>query len=155
MSLSQVFCPECIILDLESIEKNKLFEELIANVVSVFPDVDYDEALAAIMEREAKMSTGIMHDIAVPHGSSGSVKQTIGVIGVSRKGIEYDSLDKSPVHFVFMLLSSSNETEQHLSVLRDLASVLQNPSFIKELSEKQSRQEAYDLLCKYEMSVSM
>lgn len=154
MVLEHVFSAESIILDLKSTEKNALFAELIDKVAAVNPDIDRAEALAAVCEREAKMSTGIMHDIAVPHGSCNSVKKTVGAIGISRSGIDYDSLDKAPVHFVFMLLSSSSETESHLNALRELASILQNPSFIKELKEKNSEDEVYRLICNYEQTVN-
>lgn len=152
--LEQVFSPKSIILDLESTEKDELFEEMVEAIVSVQPTIDRAQALAALREREAKMSTGIMHDIAVPHGNCMTVKSTVGAIGISRKGIEYDSLDKAPVHLVFMMLSNPSETEEHLEVLKVLAAVLQNPEFAKDITEKQSAQEVYELLCTYESSLA-
>ena len=154
MVLEQVFSPKSIILNLESTDKEELFEEMVEAIVSVQPQINRAEALAALNEREAKMSTGIMHDIAVPHGSCMTAKGIVGAIGISRRGIDYDSLDKAPVHLIFMLLSNPEETERHLSVLRELASVLQNPVFSKEVIEKQTAQEVYDLLCKYESSLA-
>lgn len=152
--LEQVFSPKSIVLNLESTEKDELFEEMVEAIVSVQPTVDRAQALAALRERESKMSTGIMHDIAVPHGNCMTVKGIVGAIGISRKGIDYDALDKAPVHLVFMLLSSTDETEKHLSVLKILASVLQNPAFSKEVIEKQTAQEVFDLMCQYESSLA-
>jgi len=152
--LERVFSPKSIILNLESTEKDELFEEMVESIVSVQPTVDRAQAIAALKEREAKMSTGIMHDIAVPHGSCMTVQKTVGAVGISRKGIEYDSLDKAPVHLVFMLLSNSSETERHLEVLKVLAAILQNPAFAKELLEKQSAQEVFELMCRYESSLA-
>lgn len=152
--LEQVFSPKSIILGLESTEKDELFEEMVESIVSVQPNIDRAQALSALREREAKMSTGIMHDIAVPHGNCMTVSRTIGAVGISRKGIEYDSLDKAPVHLVFMLLSNPTETERHLEVLKVLAAVLQNPGFIKEVTEKQNAQEVFDCMCKYEASLA-
>lgn len=154
MVLEQVFSPKSIILNLESTDKEELFEEMVEAIVSVQPQINRAEALAALNEREAKMSTGIMHGIAVPHGSCMTAKGIVGAIGISRSGIDYDSLDKAPVNLIFMLLSNPEETERHLSVLRELASVLQNPVFSKEVIEKQTAQEVYDLLCKYESSLA-
>lgn len=152
--LEQVFSPKSVILNLESTEKDELFEEMVEAIVSVQSSVDRAQALNALNERESKMSTGIMHDIAVPHGSCMTVKGIVGAIGISRNGIDYDSLDKAPVHLVFMLLSGIEETEKHLAVLKELASVLQNPNFVKEVQEQKSAQAVYDLLCKYEISLA-
>lgn len=154
MVLDQVFSAESVILNLQSKDKNALFAEMLDAVKSANPGVDKEEALNAICEREAKMSTGIMHDIAVPHGSCNSVKKTIGAIGISRDGIDYKALDGEPVHFVFMLLSGTNETEGHLSALKELASILQNPAFIKELKNMDSQEAVYNLICNYENGVS-
>ena len=153
MTLEQVFAPDRVVLQLESSEKSELFEELLNVLVSTQPAIDWKEALSALEEREAKMSTGIMHGIAVPHGNCATVSSVIGVIGISRSGIDYNALDNAPVHLVFMLLCNPKATEAHLEVLKELATVMQNPSFIKEVMEMQTGQEVYDLLCKYKSAV--
>ncbi len=149
MILEWGFSPETVVMNLESTEKDELFEEMVQAIVAAHPDVDRQEALDAVRDRESKMSTGIMHDIAVPHGNCSSVEQVIGAIGISRKGIDYDSLDKAPVHLVFMILCSPEHPEMHLSVLKEISAVLQNPTFLKEVLEKQTAKEVYDLLCAF------
>lgn len=152
MILDKVFSPECVVLNLESSDKDELFEEMVQCLVSWHPEIDRDQALSALREREAKMSTGIMHGIAVPHGNCDTARSVVGAIGISRGGVDYDSLDKAPVHLVFMLLCNPGETDLHLQVLKELASILQNPLFGKQLQEKTSAQQVYDLLCSYEES---
>lgn len=154
MSLEQVFSSETVIMNLESTEKNELFKEMIASVAKVQKHLDCEQALQAVLKRESKMSTGIMHDVAVPHGSCPSVKDVVGAIGISRRGIEYESLDKAPVHLVFMLLCSPSSTDAHLAVLKDLASVLQNPEFVKEIQSAKTSEEVYSLLGKYSVQSS-
>lgn len=70
MILSRIFSKECILLNLESEDKDELFEEMTQALVSANPGLDRNQVLSALHERESKMSTGIMHGIAVPHGSS-------------------------------------------------------------------------------------
>ncbi len=150
MTLDSVFSPECVCLNLESSDKDELFEEMVQLMVTAHPEIDRAKALEALIERESKMSTGIMHGIAVPHGNCNNVKGVVGGIGISKAGVDYDALDKSPVHLVFMLLCNPDETELHLNVLKDLAAILQNPSFVKEVMEKTSGKEVYELLHQYE-----
>lgn len=149
MILEWGFSPKTVIVDLESTDKDELFEEMVETMVVAHPEIDRAQALEALKERESKMSTGIMHNIAVPHGNCASVKEVVGAIGISHKGIDYDSLDKAPVHLVFMILCNPEHPEMHLSVLKELSSVLQSPAFLKEVMEKKSGQEVYDLLCAF------
>lgn len=146
MNLQKVFPLESIILNLESTEKEELFEELLQNVCSRLPSINRDEARTALLEREAKMSTGILPGVAVPHASIDTVKGVSGVIGISRKGIDYDAIDKKPVHYVFMLLGNSSDNAGHLETLRRIAILLVNPAFVSKLSEATSPGDIWDML---------
>lgn len=153
MVLGQVFSPKSVILNLESVDKDELFEEMLESCVALQPTIDRKEALAALRDRESKMSTGIMHDIAVPHGNVSSATGVVGAIGISRRGIDYDALDGCPVHVVFMLICSPDAAELHLKVLKELAAILQNPVFIRGLVEKKTCEEVYDLVCQNDSAI--
>ncbi len=96
------------------------------------------------------MTTGIMHSIGVPHGNSKSVKGCVGAVGISRKGIDYESLDGQPVHYVFMLICGQGEDELHLEVLKELAVLLQDKKFMEDLDNAKEPQKVCDLLCSSE-----
>ena len=87
MLLDKVFNPKAVNIDLKSEDKDEVFEELIEELVSVNPSLDRSVALAAVKEREAKMSTGIMSGIAVPHAKTSAVTDVQGAIGISRSGM--------------------------------------------------------------------
>ncbi|MBQ0039420.1 MAG: PTS sugar transporter subunit IIA [Treponema sp.] len=150
MIFQNLFSPATVILDLQSEDKDEAFEELAQVIYQANPSFDRDEALASIRERESKMSTGIMHSVAVPHGTSKSVKGCVGAVGISRKGIDYEALDGAPVNFIFMLVCGEGEDKLHLDVLRELAVVLQDKSFIEDLKNQKTPQEVYDFLCRSE-----
>ncbi len=148
MILQRVFSPKSIVLDLQSQDKDELFEEMLQAALTMQPDINRDEVVEALQVREAKMTTGILPQIAVPHCSIDTVRGIVGSLGISRRGIDYGSLDGKPVHYVFMMLCSASEDALHLEALKDLATALKNPLFIKELSEKKSAEDVYDLLGK-------
>ena len=150
MVLGQIFSPKTIVTELESEDKDEVFEELVESIVSVQPKLDRDAAISALQEREAKMSTGIIHGIAVPHGIVDSVEGIQGAIGISHNGIEYEALDNAPVNLIFMLLISPEEREKHLQVLSSLSKMFQNPDFTRALMEKKTSEEVYDVLCAFE-----
>lgn len=153
MILGQIFSEKTVIVSLESTEKDELFEEMVVKLQAAYPDIDRDRTVADLNEREEKMTTGIMHSVAIPHAVVQGIKGTVGAIGISQQGIDYDSLDKAPVYVVFMLLAGDGETESHIQVLKQLATVLQIPNFVKDMLECKTAAQVYNFLCKAEESV--
>jgi len=149
--LSTLLTPAIIKTNLESTEKDEVLEELLEVLVSAHPEIDRQEALDALNLRETKMSTGVIPGIAVPHAVCKSVRGISAAVGMSRSGIDYDSLDGSPVHFIIMLLFEQGETESHLQMMRDIAVLLQHHDFLKIVMEKKTSQEVFDELCNFEL----
>lgn len=150
MILENLFSPENIKLNLESTEKDELFEELVNIYTNNDDSIPADSILRAIREREAKLSTGIKKGIALPHARIPGLSQPKGIIGISKNGIEYDALDQNPVYIVFMLLSTVEDYSQHLKILNRLNSLLLNPRFLDEMFRATSSSQVYDIICKYE-----
>ena len=134
--LSHLLTPANINADLESAEKDEVFEEMLEMIVASQPSLDRQDALNALMQREALQTTGI-----------------IPGIGLSRNGVEYDSLDGSPVNFIIMMLFAEGDTESHLQTMKDAANLLQAPDFLKTIMEKKTPQEIFDAVCNFEMSL--
>ncbi len=153
MVLGKVFPKDTIVTNLSSTEKDELFEELLETIHAHHPCFDKAEALNVLNLRESKMTTGIMHSVGIPHALIRSMKGSIGAIGISREGIDYDSLDKSPVHVVFMIIGSEDGTEHHIQILKELATVLQSPDFIEKILSFNSASEIYDFICTSEESL--
>jgi mannitol/fructose-specific phosphotransferase system IIA component (Ntr-type) len=69
------------------------------------------------MDREKKMSTGIGNGFAIPHANCRGIASMTGAMGISSQGIDFDALDKKPVHIIFLLAISEKADETHLHVL--------------------------------------
>lgn len=154
MILGQVFNPKTICVNLESEEKEEVFEELVEKVVALKPNLNRQNILNAILERESLMSTGIKEGIAVPHGKLDEIDEVMGVVGISKSGIDYEALDNKPVHLVFLLLSSKNNAEFHLRVLRHLSTVIEANGFVVELMEQTDADGVYQIICKYDRELN-
>ncbi len=150
MLLSQIFSPDRIIVNLESEDKDEAFEELVNQLVVSIPGTNRQAVLNSLWEREEKMSTGIKRGIAVPHGLTNAVEGVKAVLGISKKGIDYESLDGGPVYILFMLLFSPKVAEQHLKVLRSLAYLLDDHAFYEQLTAQKSPEGVYSCICKFE-----
>jgi len=150
MFLHDVFLPEFIKVDLEAEDKDEAFEELVDHFCQAANSNAGGDILDALRDREAKMSTGIRKGIAIPHGNTNAVNNVSGVLGVSRKGIDYDSLDGEPVYILFMIVASQKDTEKHLRILKRLAELLEDPHFCTDLQAQRDAQGACKIICKYE-----
>ena len=150
MQLQDIFSPAMFKLNLEAEDKEEAFEELVSHLLEVYHINSRNEILAAIREREGKMSTGVHHGIAVPHGKTDSVDRLMGVVGLSVNGIDYDALDGQPVHLIFLLLSAAKDAGPHLKMLRSIAILLQSPQFYPDMLASKSAEQAYRTLCRYE-----
>jgi PTS system nitrogen regulatory IIA component len=87
----------------------------------------------AIVEREKIQSTGIGNGIAVAHGRTDEVKKTMIVLGISRRGIDYGSLDGNPVHFLFLIANPPDKQDDYLLALSSIVRVVSNKSFRDEI----------------------
>jgi PTS system fructose-specific IIC component/PTS system nitrogen regulatory IIA component len=150
MFLYEVFQPGLIKVDLEAADKDEAFEELVDHFCQAEGTNTREEILTALREREAKMSTGIHKGIGIPHGKTNAVEDVYGVLGISRKGIDYDALDGEPVYLIFMVLIPQKDTEKHLRILKRMAELLENPQFYIELVAQRDPQGAYNIIRKYE-----
>jgi PTS system fructose-specific IIC component/PTS system nitrogen regulatory IIA component len=150
MFLHEVFPPEFIKVDLEAEDKDEAFEELVDHFCQATGTNVRVELLEALKEREAKMSTGIQKGIAIPHGSTNVIDDVCGVLGVSRKGIDYDALDGEPVYLLFMIVAPYEDSEKHLRILKRMAELLENPQFYIDLQSQKDAQGVYRVICKYE-----
>lgn len=153
MFLKQVFQEKNIVVNLSSTDKDELFEELVETIHSHYPYFDKNQALEVLNYRESKMTTGIMHSVGIPHALIPSINHSVGAIGISKTGIDYDALDKSPVYVVFLIIGKENEPEEHMQILKQLATVLQLPGFVDELLALKNSSEVYDYICKSEESL--
>lgn len=154
MILGQVFSPNVVNINLESTDKDEVFEEIVEGFVSAFPGVSRYSVLSSLLEREAKLSTGIGSGVAVPHGVCNDFSGVKGFIGISRQGIDFDSLDNAPVHLIFMMISGPDDCEYHLQAIKRLAEVLKEPTFVKTILSKTSAQDVFDTLVRFEESVT-
>jgi PTS system fructose-specific IIC component/PTS system nitrogen regulatory IIA component len=150
MLLHELFSPEFIQVDLQAEDKDEVFEELVDRFCHVIKSDAREEILQALREREMKMSTGIQKGIAIPHGKTVAVDRVYGMLGISRKGIDYEALDGNPVYLLFMILGPVGDSEKHLRVLQRMAELLANPQFFTDLASQKDPQGAYRVLKKYE-----
>jgi PTS system fructose-specific IIC component/PTS system nitrogen regulatory IIA component len=150
MFLYELFSPEFIQVGLQAEDKEEVFEEMVDRFCQVIKSDSREDILEALRTREMKMSTGIQKGIAIPHGKTNAVDRVYGMLGISRKGIDYEALDGNPVHLLFLVLGPPGDSEKHLQVLQRLAELLVNPLFFMDLAAQKDAQSANGIIKKHE-----
>jgi PTS system nitrogen regulatory IIA component len=133
MKTTDFLCPKAISADLKSNTKPEVIEELVDLLVTAgeIDKKNKKKILEILMAREALGSTAIGQGIAIPHGKSDSVKNLVGCLGISRKGINFDSLDGEPAYIFFLLVAPIDSAGPHLKALARISRLLKD-KFIRE-----------------------
>lgn len=117
MKLSDALSADRIKLNLSSKNKTEVIEELIDIAMSANSIVDRFEFRDKVLGREELQSTGLSNGIAIPHAQAASVKGICVCLGISRTGIEFDSLDGKPAHIILLVAAQENLDAPYLSLL--------------------------------------
>lgn len=121
MNLKTVLTAGTISLHLKGTTKEEIINELLDILVAAGKVNDREAAFTAVMDRENKMSTGMKHGIAIPHGKSSSIHDLVACIGVSDKSVDFDALDRQPCRIFIMTLSPVEKTGPHLQFLAEIS----------------------------------
>jgi mannitol/fructose-specific phosphotransferase system IIA component (Ntr-type) len=143
MTLGNLLSVDQIIPEMKAVERWSAIVELVDLLVErgQIKAQDRDVVLAALRQREETMSTGIGFGIAIPHASSDRVGQVVAAFGRSSKGIEFDSLDNSPVRFIVLFVVPKDQFQTHLRTLAAIAKFLNDRVVRERLAQAASTDE--------------
>jgi len=143
----KVLQPRNIILDLHATDKPGVIAELVDHLVSTgdIAPQKRDEVLAAVLSREKRMSTGLQHGVAVPHGKTDAVSDLIAVLGRSRHGAEFASLDGRPAQIFVLILSPESMAGPHVEFLAEISRLLTRAEIRERLLAAESAEEILNL----------
>jgi len=99
---------------------------------------DRDEALRAVMDREATMSTGLENGVALPHGKSMTVPTLVAAFGLKPEGMDFKALDGQPSNLFVMVVSSVTQASRHTQFLGELGRALMCPAVREKLLEAET-----------------
>ena len=133
MNLKTILSKETISLNLKGTTKEEIVNELLDILVAANKITDREAAFSAVMERERRMSTGMKHGIAIPHGKSASIHDLVACIGVSENAVDFDSLDHEPCRIFIMTLSPMEKTGPHLQFLAEISLLFKSSEKRKEI----------------------
>ena len=148
MKLSDFVVREAVSADLAATTKEEVIREMLGSLSTTghVTNGEFEGVINSILKREEQGTTGIGRGVAVPHTKHASAARLIGTVAVSKKGIEFESLDGDPVHILFLLVSPPEPPRNHLLALETIAKHLRNDTFCRFLRQATTREQIVELL---------
>ena len=146
MDLRTVLTTDTVDLHLKGTTKEAIIDEMLELLVKAGKVTDKAAARECVLDRERKMSTGMKHGIAIPHGKTDTVSDLVACIGISDNPVDFDSLDQEPCRIFIMTLSPVNKTGPHLQFLAEVSLLFKSPEKRQLILETQDKAEVIKIL---------
>ena len=145
MKILEVMPKEAILDDLKSQNKKSVLEELVVPLVGI-TGMSQENLARVLMERERLGSTGIGGGIGIPHGKIKGLETLVLGFGLSRKGIDFESIDGQLTHIFFVLITPEDSTGIHLKLFARISIILKNDHFKYRLLNAAYRHEIFYII---------
>jgi len=145
MKILEVLRKEAILEDLVSTDKKGILEELVAPVAKV-ANVSEKGLVEVLLDRERLGSTGIGGGVGIPHGKLKNLDNIVLGFGLSRKGVDFESMDGKLTHVFFLLVTPENSTGLHLKMLARISRLLKDESFKEQLINAACQEEIFSII---------
>lgn len=147
------FCKSDLIkLEVEKIDKTKLFED-IADTLNHSKNIhSKQKILNSLHERETLGSTGIGYGIAIPHVRLDSIdRMTISII-TCPDGIEYESIDDIPVKIVFAIAANTSEKKLYTILVAKISRLLKDKTRRNRIIQSKNPEEIMEVIKEFDYS---
>ena len=131
MQIMDFLSKKAIVVDLKSTKKEDVMRELVDALINA-GDIEKrhrNKLVEALMARESLGSTAIGQGIAIPHAKSDCVEKLIAAFGLSKKGVDFDSLDGELAYIFFLLVAPQDSAGPHLKALARISRLLKDKYF--------------------------
>lgn len=121
--------------------------ELLSEALSEgLTDVDTEDVLDGLIERERLGCTGLGRAVAMPHTRIAGIEESVGAFIRLGDPIDFDAADGEPVDLIFGLLVPENCDESQLSEVGELIEKLRDRGLQEQLHNAQDPVDLYNLL---------
>jgi mannitol/fructose-specific phosphotransferase system IIA component (Ntr-type) len=138
MKLHNLLIQDMIIEELDSTDREGALKEMV-NFLKKRKKIGKEKELyEKLLRREELGSTAIGEGVAIPHCKMKGVKSPIVLLAISKRSIDFHSLDGKPSNIFFLVVSSPDNPSLNLQILASIASLVRKSGSLlkKVLSAK-------------------
>jgi PTS system nitrogen regulatory IIA component len=128
------------------VDKRSILKELSSVLVKPCQVASAEELIQVLLDREKLGSTGIGEGIAIPHGRLKKLNTFLISFGRSKKGVDFDSIDRKPTQLFFLVMAPENSAVENLKLLSRIVTLLKDASFKKSLMEAKTQKEIFQII---------
>jgi len=143
--LTELLSPDRVVVPLSVGDRHAAIAAL-TRKLSNLANAEYNDVLAAVLERESVQSTGIGFGVAIPHGRSAAVRELTMVAGVTPAPVPFDAIDGEPVRLVFLIVGPEASAGLHVKILSRIARLVRRDTVRQQLLEATTADEFYNVL---------
>lgn len=135
MKIMDFLSKNAMTVNIKGTDKDSILKELVELLINS-EEVDKknrNKLVELLKTREELGSTAIGQGVGIPHAKSDCISKLVAAFGVSRKGVNFDSLDGEPVYIFFMLLAPQDSAGPHLKALARISRLLKDKYFRESL----------------------
>ncbi|WP_300389326.1 fructose-specific PTS transporter subunit EIIC [Fusobacterium sp.] len=150
MKIKDLVSKDTMVIKLKGSTKEEVINELVEVLYENEKIENKEEFKKSVLEREKISSTGLEDGIAIPHGRSRVVKNPTVAIGISKEGIDYDSLDGEKSKIFFLIAVPETTTDIHIEILSKITSSLMEYKVREKILAVETKDELYDIVNNFE-----
>ncbi|MBO3275057.1 PTS IIA-like nitrogen regulatory protein PtsN [Pseudomonas schmalbachii] len=144
--LEQILTPGRSLVNVPGGSKKRVLEQIANLIARELPGFDAQDIFESLVARERLGSTGFGNGIAIPHCRLTGCQAPISAILHLDAPVDFDALDAAPVDLLFVLLVPEAATEEHLELLRQIASMLDRSEVRDRLRNARNGEELYQIV---------
>lgn len=139
---------KAVTANLKAQDKKGVIKELVDLLVKagVLKSNEKENIIKALIEREELGSTGIGKGVGIPHAKSPKVKELVAAFGLSKEGVDFESLDGDPAYIFFMLIAPEESAGPHLKALARISRLLKDKYFRDLLKSAKDEKELVKII---------
>ncbi|HEX38325.1 MAG TPA: PTS sugar transporter subunit IIA [Candidatus Cloacimonetes bacterium] len=151
MDLYKSLCKNLIAIDNELRSKDQVLHKIAAMAATcpLLKNFDAQTLYDKLLEREELHSTGIGHEIALPHCSLEKLEDFVIGLLVVPAGVDFQAIDKKPVKLFVVIFAPKDKRNEHISYLARISQILQSKETVDELINEKNPVALYDIFFKH------
>ncbi|KPX03552.1 PTS IIA-like nitrogen regulatory protein PtsN [Pseudomonas syringae pv. coryli] len=144
--IENILTPGRSLVNVPGGSKKRVLEEIANLIGREVPGMVSDMVFASLVAREKLGSTGFGNGIAIPHCRLADCSEPVSAVIHLATPVDFDAIDGAPVDLLFVLLVPQAATDEHLELLRQIASMLDDKDVRKRLRSAQSAEALYQVV---------
>lgn len=144
--IENILTPGRSLVNVPGGSKKRVLEQIAKVLGRDLPDLESQAIFESFIAREKLGSTGFGNGIAIPHCRMSGCTSPLSAVLRLDTPVDFDAIDGAPVDLVFVLLVPEAATDEHLELLRQIASMLDQEEVRERLRQTTSGQDLYQVV---------